>query len=115
MARGAVIHCGDPGLGVIALIVHATAPSRIDLAGGALDIYPLYLFEEGGITINMGISLGSHVWLQTRQDAQVAEGAQHLPYKINHRGLSVRVIGEQRRPSSQRGADPLTAQTVRFS
>jgi len=36
------------------LIVQATAPSRIDLAGGTLDIYPLYLFEEGGITILCG-------------------------------------------------------------
>jgi len=51
--------------------VQATAPSRIDLAGGTLDIHPLYLFEEGGITVNMAISLGSHVWLQTRRDAEV--------------------------------------------
>ena len=32
------------------MIVESTAPCRIDLAGGTLDIYPLYLFEEGGIT-----------------------------------------------------------------
>ena len=34
------------------MYVEAIAPSRIDLAGGTLDIYPLYLFEDGGITVN---------------------------------------------------------------
>jgi len=47
--------------------------------------------------------------------ALVAEGAQHLPYKINRRGLSVRVIGEQRMASSRIAADRLAAETVRFS
>src|SRR5439155_535750 len=37
------------------MTVEAVAPCRIDLAGGTLDIYPLYLFEEGGITVNIGI------------------------------------------------------------
>src|SRR5205823_433751 len=41
------------------MIVEAIAPSRIDLAGGTLDIYPLYLFEEGGITVNIGTDVGS--------------------------------------------------------
>lgn len=53
------------------MIVQATAPSRIDLAGSTLDTYPLYLFEQGGITVNMAISLGSYVWLRTRRDAHV--------------------------------------------
>ena len=35
------------------MTVEAVAPCRIDLAGGTLDIYPLYLFEEGGITVNI--------------------------------------------------------------
>jgi D-glycero-alpha-D-manno-heptose-7-phosphate kinase len=51
------------------MIVEATAPTRIDLAGGTLDIYPLYLFEEGGITVNMAIDVVSRVRLATREDA----------------------------------------------
>jgi D-glycero-alpha-D-manno-heptose-7-phosphate kinase len=53
------------------MVVEATAPTRIDLAGGTLDIYPLYLFEEGGITVNMAIDVASRVRLATRGDARV--------------------------------------------
>ena len=49
----------------------ARAPSRTDLAGGTLDIYPLYLFEEGGITVNVAISIGSFVRLTTRDDRRI--------------------------------------------
>lgn len=53
------------------MIVEATAPCRIDLAGGTLDIYPLYLFEEGGITVNMAVDLASEVRLSTRTDNRI--------------------------------------------
>jgi D-glycero-alpha-D-manno-heptose-7-phosphate kinase len=43
--------------------VHAIAPTRIDLAGGTLDIYPLYLFEGGGLTVNAAIDVCAEVWL----------------------------------------------------
>jgi len=73
------------------MVVEATAPTRIDLAGGTLDIYPLYLFEEGGITVNMAIDVVSRVRLTTREDGRVrirsldtgaeleAESAEALP------------------------------------
>ena len=40
------------------------APTRITLAGATLDIYPLYLFEEGGLTLNAAIDLCSEVELE---------------------------------------------------
>ena len=40
---------------VTARIVEATAPTRIDLAGGTLDIWPLYLFHPGAVTVNCAI------------------------------------------------------------
>jgi len=43
----------------------STAPSRIDLAGGTLDIYPIYLIEEGAYTVNAAITLGSYVVVET--------------------------------------------------
>ena len=54
------------------MVIEATAPSRIDLAGGTLDIYPLYLFEEGGITVNVATSIKSRVRLTTRNDGRIA-------------------------------------------
>ncbi|HEY3121963.1 MAG TPA: hypothetical protein VGL15_15165 [Vicinamibacteria bacterium] len=36
-------------------VTFATAPTRIDLAGGTLDIWPLYLFHPGAVTVNAAI------------------------------------------------------------
>src|ERR1700733_12528535 len=36
--------------------IESRAPTRIDLAGGTLDIWPLYLFHEGSPTVNCAIS-----------------------------------------------------------
>jgi D-glycero-alpha-D-manno-heptose-7-phosphate kinase len=51
--------------------IRATAPARIDLAGGTLDIYPLYLFEEFGLTVNAAISLGSEAVVTPRDDRKI--------------------------------------------
>jgi D-glycero-alpha-D-manno-heptose-7-phosphate kinase len=51
--------------------VEASTPVRIDLAGGTLDIYPLYLFMEGGLTVNMAIDLLSWVRLESRDDREI--------------------------------------------
>jgi D-glycero-alpha-D-manno-heptose-7-phosphate kinase len=36
-------------------VVEATAPCRVDLAGGTLDIWPVYLFHPGALTVNVAI------------------------------------------------------------
>lgn len=46
--------------------VRISAPNRIDLAGGTTDLYPLYLFMEGGYTVNAAITLYSVVTLRSR-------------------------------------------------
>ena len=35
----------------------ARAPCRVDLAGGTLDLWPLYLFHPGGVTVNFAVSI----------------------------------------------------------
>ena len=40
-----------------------SAPTRIDLAGGTIDIWPLYLFHDNAQTLNAAISLRAHVSL----------------------------------------------------
>ena len=37
--------------------IRSSAPTRLDLAGGTLDIWPLYLFHEGARTINAAITV----------------------------------------------------------
>ena len=50
----------------------ASAPARIDLAGGTIDIWPLYLFHEGACTLNAAISIRAHVRIEPRTDHRVA-------------------------------------------
>jgi D-glycero-alpha-D-manno-heptose-7-phosphate kinase len=38
-----------------------TAPNRIDLAGGTTDLYPLYLFMDGGYTVNAAVTVAGRV------------------------------------------------------
>ena len=53
------------------MIIEASAPVRIDLAGGAFDVYPLYLFEGGGVTVNMAVDIRTEVRLETREDNEI--------------------------------------------
>ena len=49
----------------------ASAPTRIDLAGGTIDIWPLYLFHAGAQTINAAISLRAQARIDPRSDDRV--------------------------------------------
>ncbi len=51
--------------------IRTVTPTRIDLAGGTLDLYPLYLLEEGGLTINCAINMECIVILERRSDKMV--------------------------------------------
>ncbi len=50
----------------------ASAPTRVDLAGGTVDIWPLYLFHPGAQTVNAAIGLRAHVRIDRRDDERVA-------------------------------------------
>ena len=53
--------------------VTASAPTRIDLAGGTIDIWPLYLFHDGASTLNAAISLRAHATIEPRSDDGLAD------------------------------------------
>lgn len=48
------------------------APCRVDLAGGTLDIWPLYLFHQPSLTLNFAISLYATCTLQERRDGRIS-------------------------------------------
>ncbi len=50
------------------MIIESSAPTRADLAGGTIDIWPLYLFHPGAMTVNFALSLRAHVRIKTRDD-----------------------------------------------
>jgi len=51
--------------------IASSAPTRIDLAGGTIDIWPLYLFHSGASTLNAAISLRAHVDIAPRTDGRI--------------------------------------------
>jgi len=51
--------------------IASSAPTRIDLAGGTFDIWPLYLFHDRAQTINAALSLRAHCTLTSRHDERV--------------------------------------------
>ncbi|MEO8678724.1 MAG: GHMP kinase [Vicinamibacterales bacterium] len=51
--------------------ISASAPTRIDLAGGTIDIWPLYLFHPGAQTLNAAISLRARAWIDPRDDHRI--------------------------------------------
>ena len=53
------------------MIIESSAPTRVDLAGGTIDIWPLYLFHPGAVTVNFALSLRARCRVETRDDDRV--------------------------------------------
>ena len=51
--------------------IESSAPTRIDLAGGTLDIWPLYLFHDGAQTLNAALSLRARCSIAPRSDRRI--------------------------------------------
>ncbi|HEY1303156.1 MAG TPA: hypothetical protein VGF24_06385 [Vicinamibacterales bacterium] len=51
--------------------IQTSAPTRIDLAGGTIDIWPLYLFHPGAQTLNAAISLRARARVEPRDDSRI--------------------------------------------
>jgi len=51
--------------------IETSAPTRIDLAGGTIDIWPLYLFHPGAQTLNAAISIRAHAQIEGRTDSRI--------------------------------------------
>lgn len=51
--------------------VEARAPARVDLAGGTVDIWPLYLFHPGAQTVNVAIRCYASCVIETRADRRL--------------------------------------------
>ena len=79
--------------------VATSAPTRIDLAGGTLDIWPLYLFHDGAATLNAAISLRAHVSI----DSGRTDGAEGLEL----RSLDTHRSSQARHWSALTGTDAL--------
>ncbi len=52
--------------------VRTSAPSRIDLAGGTLDIWPISVLVPRAVTVNVAIELRARVTIERRRDGRLA-------------------------------------------
>ncbi|MBA2619649.1 MAG: hypothetical protein H0U87_00455, partial [Acidobacteria bacterium] len=53
------------------MIIEASAPTRVDFAGGTIDIPPLFLFHEGASTVNFAVDLMARCRIETRDDDKI--------------------------------------------
>jgi D-glycero-alpha-D-manno-heptose-7-phosphate kinase len=76
-------------------VVEATAPTRVDLAGGTVDIWPIYLYHPGALTVNVAID--RRVWcrVETGVTGVVLESKDTLQ-KVEGRDVH-QVLGEGNR------------------
>lgn len=61
--------------------VRVEAPTRIDLAGGTLDIPPLYLFHQPALTVNMAIEIKVRVTISSSNEMEVVSHDQNVTAK----------------------------------
>lgn len=54
------------------MIIESSAPTRVDLAGGTIDIPPLFLFHEGAATVNFAVDLLAKCRIETRDDRVIS-------------------------------------------
>jgi D-glycero-alpha-D-manno-heptose-7-phosphate kinase len=88
--------------------IEARAPTRIDLAGGTLDIWPLYLFHQPAVTLNCAISLYASCTLQTERNSKAIA----LISRDTHRRERFASIQQLKR--ARRFRLPLLAEFVKF-
>ena len=69
-------------------IIRSSAPTRIDLAGGTLDLWPLYLFFGNPPTLNAAINLYATVELSPRRDQTIVIESRDLGKRATFRNLA---------------------------
>jgi D-glycero-alpha-D-manno-heptose-7-phosphate kinase len=87
--------------------ITSKAPCRVDLAGGTLDIWPLYLYHPGAVTVNFAVNRYTSCVLQTRKDSKIILRSRDLKGEESFDSLAALT-------SSKRYKLPLAAYLVKF-
>jgi D-glycero-alpha-D-manno-heptose-7-phosphate kinase len=69
-------------------MIRSSAPTRIDFAGGTLDIWPLHLFFDNPPTLNAAINLYATVELKPRSDKRIIVFSKDLNLRVDFSSLS---------------------------
>lgn len=87
--------------------ITSKAPCRVDLAGGTLDIWPLYLFHANAVTVNFAVDRYTSCTIESRNDREI-----HLESEDLGESESFGSLEELR--GTRRYKLPLIAQILRF-
>jgi D-glycero-alpha-D-manno-heptose-7-phosphate kinase len=79
----------------------------VDIAGGTLDIWPLYLYHPGAVTVNFAVSRYTSCVLQTRADSKIVLRSRDLKGEEGFDSLATLA-------SAKRYKLPLAAYLVKF-
>jgi D-glycero-alpha-D-manno-heptose-7-phosphate kinase len=60
-----------PNMGNHKDIVLAQAPCRVDLAGGTVDLWPLYLFHPGAVVVNLAVNILTTCRITPRSGSEI--------------------------------------------
>jgi D-glycero-alpha-D-manno-heptose-7-phosphate kinase len=87
--------------------IASQAPCRVDLAGGTLDIWPLYLYHANAVTVNFAVDRYTRCVLETRSDRRILVSSKVL-------GLAESFESLEALEAATRYKLPLPAHVVRF-
>ncbi len=68
--------------------VQGVAPVRIDLAGGTVDLWPLYVLVPGALTINVAIGIHARAWIEPLAGGRVRIESRDQGQMIEARSLA---------------------------
>jgi D-glycero-alpha-D-manno-heptose-7-phosphate kinase len=87
--------------------ITSKAPCRVDIAGGTLDIWPLYLYHPGAVTVNFAVNRYTSCVLETRADSKIVLRSRDLKAEESFDSLAALT-------GAKRYKLPLAAYLVRF-
>src|SRR5436305_2517561 len=87
--------------------ITAIAPCRVDLAGGTLDIWPLYLFHSGAVTVNFAVNVLTRCTI-------APNAGSHIELKSVDTGKSESFRSVDDLCGAKKFAHPLAAQLIRY-
>ncbi len=91
------------------MIIESKAPTRVDLAGATLDIWPLYLFHPGALTVNAAISRYASCVIETNPSSNAQIKLVSRDTKREETFSSLAALGK-----AGRYRLPLLAEIVKF-
>src|SRR5258708_40270669 len=89
------------------MTITSKAPCRVDIAGGTIDIWPLYLFHAGACTVNFAVDRYASCRLATRRDGKIILRSRDLSGEEGFESLDALGVAKKDRL-------PLLAYLVKF-